>query len=200
MTIKVFSSDGDPWIKVGDIVQYHYCPRKVYFLEVLGVPIITKRKMFFGQEEHIREMKRVKQRKKIFGINWKLVRKVKYKLYLKSESLHLHGIIDAVLFLEDEIIPVEIKATDFLEVTRNRKKQLVAYGLLLDENFDYMVHRGVLYFSGHRKSEVVDITFEDKNYLIEDIKKIRKLFITEKIPRKVDKKKCEYCEVFRYCI
>lgn len=195
-----FSSDGDPWIRVGDIVQYHYCPRKIYFLEILGVPLVTKRKMVFGQEEHKKEIKRVKQRKKVFGINRELIRKLEYKMYLKSQNLHLHGIIDAVLFLEDEIIPVEIKATDFLEVTRNRKKQIVAYALLLDENFEYRVQRGIMYFSWHGKSEIVNISYEDKKYLIEDIKAIRKLFITERIPRKVNEKKCEYCEVSKYCI
>lgn len=195
-----FFSGGDPWITVENIVQYHYCPRKVYFLEVLGVPFVTKKKMLFGQQEHNKEIERIKQRKKIFGIKRTSVKKVRHKLYLKSQRLHLHGVVDLVLFLKNEIIPVEIKATDFLELTRSRKKQIIAYALLLDENFEHTVQRGILYFSGHRKSKVVDITYEDKEYLIEDIKAIRRLFKTEKIPRKVNKKKCEYCEVSKYCV
>ncbi len=200
MNTMDFSSDGDPWITVGNIVQYHYCPRKVYFLEVLGIPFVTKKKMFFGQQEHKKEIKRTKQRKKIFGIKRSLVKKVKYKLYLKSQRLRLYGVIDAVLFLENEIIPVEIKVTDFLELTRSRKKQIVAYALLLDENFEHTTRRGILYFSGHRKSKIVNISYEDKKHLIEDIKAIKMLFKTEKIPRRVGKRKCDYCEVSRYCV
>ncbi|MDI9624121.1 MAG: CRISPR-associated protein Cas4 [Methanothermobacter sp.] len=195
-----FSSDGDPWITVGDIVQYYYCPRKVYFLKVLGVPFVTKKKMFFGQQEHEREIKRMKQRKKIFGMKRSLVKKVKHKVYLKSQHLHFHGVIDVVLFLKNEIIPVEIKTTDFLELTRSRKKQIVAYALLVDENFENRVRRGILYFSGHRKSKIVDISYEDKEHLIKDIKAIKVLFKSEKIPRKVNKKKCKYCEVSKYCV
>ncbi|MEM3710205.1 MAG: hypothetical protein QXL46_04805 [Nitrososphaerales archaeon] len=62
--MKASGYDGKIIIDVWDIVQYYYCPRKIYFLRTLGTPILKKRKMIEGKEEHLkksRELKRGRQ-------------------------------------------------------------------------------------------------------------------------------------------
>jgi len=55
--MKASGLDGNKQvINVWDILQYYYCPRKVYFLKVLGVPPIYKWEIKEGEEEHKKEI------------------------------------------------------------------------------------------------------------------------------------------------
>lgn len=47
---------------------------------------------------------------------------------------------------------------------------------------------------------MIEISYEDKKNLIKDLEKIRESMLSEKLPRRADKKKCGYCEVARYCM
>ncbi len=48
-------------VSVWELVQYSYCPRKLYFYKTLGIGIITRKKMEYGREEHTREHRRTKE-------------------------------------------------------------------------------------------------------------------------------------------
>lgn len=188
-------------LSVFDLGQYYYCPRKVYFLRVMEVPIVIKKKMNYGREEQEKERKRVIERKDVFGFKREEVEEVIEKLHIESKKIGLVGNIDIVLRLKNgEIIPVDIKYSDFVFAQRHWKKQLTAYSMLLDEKFNCKVSRGIIYFSEQNESLFVEITEEDKNFVLMDLEKIRELFRTESIPRKTDEGKCKYCEVIKYCV
>ncbi|MEM2128539.1 MAG: CRISPR-associated protein Cas4 [Candidatus Methanomethylicaceae archaeon] len=189
-----------PVILVSDIVEYFYCPRKVYYLKVLGVPFVPKRKMILGSSEDEKEKKRLCERKTVYGFSLTSVVEIMHHLSLEDANLGLEGQLDTLIRLESgELIPIDYKFTDEVFVQRNYKKQLVAYSLLVDSSFKTNVVRGIIYFTKQRRPIIVPITYEDKSALVRDLEKIRQIISGESIPRKVPEYKCSYCEVSRYC-
>jgi CRISPR-associated exonuclease Cas4 len=185
-------------ISVSDIVQYAYCPRKVYFLKTAGYPVAERKKMEYGKGEHTREHRRSGERTQVYGFERDDVRKVHHGLYVEDSKIGLYGQIDTVVELKDgRLVPVEVKYSQFASVFKNWKKQLVAYAVLLEAKFNRKVRRGVLYFPKQRKRIDVDITGEDKEFLLKDMESIRKIVRDEKIPRGRDR--CGYCEMKKFC-
>jgi len=86
-------------------------------------------------------------------------------------------------------------------VKKHWKKQITSYSLLIEGEYEVEeVSRGVIYFPEQNEPISVDITQEDKEFLLKDIERIRDLIESERVPRKVSEKKCSYCEVKRYCV
>jgi len=104
----------------------------------------------------------------IFSLQYELLKPISSRLFLLPLH-HTHS--------------VEVKYSDFVTVFKNWKKQLVAYALLLEKRFGKEVKKGVLYFPKQRKKLIVYITAEDKKFVMKDIKEIRKLVKSEKMPR-----------------
>lgn len=185
-------------ISVSDIVQYAYCPRKIYFLKTAGLPLAERKKMEYGKGEHTREHRRSGERKQVYGFERDDVRRVHHGLYVEDVKIGLYGQIDTVVELKDgSLVPVEVKYSQFASVFKNWKKQLVAYAVLLEAKFDRKVKRGVLYFPKQRKRIDVDIMSEDKEFLLRDMESIRKIVREEKMPRGRDR--CGYCEMKKFC-
>jgi CRISPR-associated exonuclease Cas4 len=188
-------------VTVFDIAQYFYCPRKVYYLRVLGVPATPRKKMELGREEQSREEVRLTERKTIYGFPREKVKEVVYRPYLEAPEIGLAGQLDAYLRMEDgELIPVDSKYTESVGVQRQYRKQIVAYAVLLDHAFGVKTKRGIIYFPQQKEAVEVAVTEEDKHSLSRDIQTIRQILLKEVIPRKVADEKCSYCEVRRYCI
>jgi len=193
-------SGGKAQIDVWEVVQYHYCPRKLYFLRTLGAPSPSRRKMSMGSDEHAKERKRLAERKTVFGFKPEEVRRVHSKLMLEDPELALVGQIDNVVELSDgQLIPTEIKYTDYVSAYESRVKQLVAYAILLERNYKTSVRTGILYFPIQNRQIKVAIGHEDKESLIRDLERMRRLIASEKMPPKARREACRYCEVSKYC-
>jgi CRISPR-associated exonuclease Cas4 len=198
--MKASGYDGKIIINVYEIVQYYYCPRKIYFLRTLGIPMLRMRKMIKGQEEHQKEIKRIKERETIFNYSRDEVKAIYYKLSLEDNDLGLTGQIDAVIELKNnKILPVEIKYSEYMDAFRSRKKQLIAYAILLEKKFNRIIDEGILYFPDQNKQITLPISYEEKKHLIKDIEKIRSLILSERLPLKSNTERCKYCEVAKYC-
>jgi len=193
------ASAGDS-VTVSDIIQYHYCPRKVYFLRTLEVPAPVRRKMEYGAEIHEREHRRMTERKRIYGFPRDEVEEVMRNLQIEAEGIGLRGKLDVALRLRGgEVLPVDTKYTDEVILHRRYLKQLYAYALLLEDEFGTDVRRGVVYFSKQREPRTVEITDEDKQGVLRDIAQIRRMIASEEIPRP-NPERCGYCEVKKYCV
>lgn len=193
-------SDGRIQIDVWEIVQYYYCPRKLYFLRTLGAPSPSRRKMAMGSEEHVKERKRLTERKTIFGFEQDEVKHVHSKQMLEDPDLALVGQVDTVIELTSgELIPVEIKYSDYVSAYSSRIKQLVAYAILLEHNYNTRVKFGILYFPIQNRQIRVSIGHDEKRALIADLERMRSLIASEKMPPKGRKEACQYCEVIKYC-
>lgn len=194
------TSDGDS-ITVSDIVQYFYCPRKIYFLKTLGVPVVVRAKMEYGKEVHERERRRMLERTQIYGFERSEVEEVLQGLQIEDLEIGLRGKVDVVLKLRTgEFIPVDTKYTDEVWVQKQYRKQLHAYALLLDHRFKTNVVTGVIYFSKQKETRTIKITEEDKRALRRNIEYIKRIIASEVMPRGVSQEKCEYCEVKKYCV
>jgi len=186
-------------LNANDLYQYYYCPRKIYFMKTLQLNA-PRRKMMYGKEEQAKEKKRVTERKDCFGIDASLIKSVMNNKYLEDEGTGLCGVVDVLLELNDgTYVPVEIKYTDYAEVNYARKKQLVAYALLVDKNFLVHTGRGILYFPKQNVEKTVNIREADKDSILYDLERIRALVASEKVPRQASSSKCDYCEHFKLC-
>jgi len=172
-------------IDVSDLIQYLYCPRKVYFIKVMGIKL-KKPKMEFGKELHD------KLRIKCDG-------DIIYNLYLESESYGIRGVVDAVIKENDNYYPVDAKFTRFNKLFYSWKMQLTAYAVLIEENFDVTIRKGYIYFIDEKKLEEIEIAPEDKKALREMVKKVETIINEEKIPNVEKSRKCEYCEMKKLC-
>ncbi|MGC1119610.1 MAG: CRISPR-associated protein Cas4 [Candidatus Methanofastidiosia archaeon] len=185
-------------IAVSDVVQFMYCPRKVYFYKVLGLPMVDRKKMTYGKDEHEREHRRVKERKHVYGIEKDQIKKVQHGVFIVDEDIGLYGQIDTVVELQDgSVIPVDVKYSDYSGVFKNWKKQLLAYALLLERKSGVKVRKGLLYFPKQRKKVFVELSAEDKEFFLKDIERIRGMIKSGKMPRGRDR--CGYCEMKKYC-
>lgn len=119
------------------------------------------------------------------------------EMYVKSDRLSLHGKIDIVDF-NNGVLPIERKHGDrFYE---NDLIQLTAYAMLLEENIDEPVKRGILYLYGTGKRHEIPITDELKEKVMNTVSLIKSMN-PESIPHFVDNKnKCKKCSVLLYCL
>jgi len=192
--------DGN-FITVSDIVQFYYCPRKIYFLKTLNVPHPQRYKMEFGVEQYEKELQLILRRKSIFGFSKEEIKNIFKKTFVQSSKIGLSGRIDLAIELNnDELIPIEMKFTDFNYPSFHWKKQLTAYAMLLEEHFNTSVKRGIIYLIQQKKQFEIPIRPVEKKFILTDIKKITNLITSERIPRKTDKNKCKYCEMIKYCV
>jgi len=176
-------------IDVSDVVQYLYCPRKVYFLKVQGVRI-ARPKMELGRELHSK-VKRVIRR---------LEGEVHENVYLESRRYGIKGCVDAVVKRGDNYVPIDVKYSRFKDVFYRWKMQLVAYAVLIEENYGCEVREGLIYLIQNRKWMEVGIFPEDRKRLKDIIAKVERLIEEGSYPPAAKSKKCNYCEVAKFCV
>jgi CRISPR-associated exonuclease Cas4 len=78
-------------LSVFDLVQYTYCPRKVYFLKVLGVPARIRRKMEYGKAVQEREKRRLRERKDVYGFKREEVEEILHNLAVENLKVGIRG-------------------------------------------------------------------------------------------------------------
>lgn len=178
-------------IDVSDVVQYLYCPRKLYFIKVMGLRI-TKPKMNIGKEIHENVAKSLRRRK----IDGEILENV----YLESRKYGIKGCVDAIIRRGEEYIPIDIKFSKFRSLFYGWKMQLVAYAILVEENFGCRVKKAYIYLTEEKDWIEVEIMPEDKEALAKIIRKVEEIIRKEKYPQASKSKKCNYCEVSKLCV
>ncbi len=185
-----------------EIIQYLYCPRFIYFENVLNIPERQEKrfKVQKGRSVH-REKSRINKdylRKKI-GVTDKDT-----EVYLSSEKQHLRGIVDEVLRLDDgTMAPLDYKFAEYKEKNfKTLKMQSLAYALLISENYGKPVNRGFLVYTRSR-SKLVELSFSEKDYA--ELKKIIReiLLIIQKgyYPKKTaSAARCPDCTYRKICV
>lgn len=180
-------------LDVSDIVQFLYCPRKVYFIKVAGFKIL-KPKMEEGrkvQEEVIKRLETIA--KKMGG---ELLKNV----WLESDIYCLTGSVDAIINAKNGIFPVDVKFSRFSSISYAWKIQLTAYSVLVEEKFGKRVDKAFIYLVSEKEmlKEVI-ISAEDKKALMRLLEEIRELLENEDYPKTSKSKKCGYCEMEKFC-
>ena len=132
-------------VPVNLIRQWCYCPRVVYYMELIDMPIHRPVWVKQGEDFHQLEEK-LWQRRNLsrFGLQQG---KKHYNLSMKNDDFGLHGIADMVIEVQDAVYPIEFKLS-----ARNTKRsdvlQLVAYGMLAQRHFKKPASIGFLVGKG----------------------------------------------------
>jgi CRISPR-associated exonuclease Cas4 len=148
-------------ITPSDIIEYVFCPRFIYFIYAAGVPQQEHRRYKVQKGRDIHEIRQSKNTSYL----WKKIgcKARESSVYLSSETLHLKGIIDEVLTLEDgTMAPMDYKFAEFHdEVYKTHRFQSICYGLLIKENYNAPVNRGYILYT--RSNTFKEISIDDKD-------------------------------------
>lgn len=193
-------------LTVGDIKQYFYCPRIVYFNYLMpGFRPITY-KMEEGKlrqkEEEKLEKRRTISRFRL-GPKEDLKATKVFNLKLSSQRLSLSGLLDMAILLDKEVIPVDFKDGSFSKshiIALHHKYQLVAYGLLLEETYGKVSMRGFIHSLEDDRTRSVPFSEGTKVFLKGKIRKMRRMILREEFPEETQYKgRCRECEFKFVC-
>lgn len=190
-------------VRVVDIKHYLYCPRIVYFDRVAKAEERVFSQQSKSLEEHERLEKLEKRRVGGFFYSGELVDAEKvFQLRLRSERLNLEGVLDCLLRLGKEAVPVDYK---YMRSMRGRawldhRYQLTAYALLVEDKLDCVVRRGFIYYVP--EDRVVEVSVDEgmKRYVKRLIKRVEYMMHGEELPPvRVPPSKCAGCGFFWIC-
>ena len=144
------------------LLEYLFCPRFTYFEYVLDIPQHEEKrfKVEVGRQIHEKARKANPHylRKKLGVIN------KKSDVYLSS-GLGIRGIVDEVLFLDDDTAaPLDYKYAEYKERTfRNHRFQLVFYAQLIKDNFQVPVTRGFIIYT-RSNNKLIEVAIKEKDF------------------------------------
>lgn len=196
------SDIAEPLITVTDIKHFLYCPKIVFFEYVLHAKPMLGSQQKESSELHEEYVKKEVRRKGAiyYSPEFKDAEK-RFFVNLCSPVLNLKGTIDLLIKTGREYIPIEYKNTlsNKGRPWTDHKYQLVAYALLIDENYKTKVKRGYINYIPEEKIIKIDITPTMKTYIKRIISRIIKIISEEKMPKiNVAKNKCTGGCGFKY--
>jgi CRISPR-associated exonuclease Cas4 len=140
-------TDSETIIRISDVLEYLFCSRFIYYMYCLDIPQHEEKrfKVLKGREVH--ETRKLTNRDYLRR-SIDCIRK-ESDVFIASKELHIKGIVDEVLFLEDgTAAPLEYKFAEYKEkVFKTYKFQLVLQALLIRKNYNIEVNRAYLCFT-----------------------------------------------------
>lgn len=191
-----------PMITPGDVMEYCFCPRFVYYMHCLKIPQHENRryKVIMGREIHKRRLARNRRylRKKIGCIA------KQENVYLASAKLKVRGRVDEVLTLQDEsLAPLDYKYAQYNNhVYKTLRIQTLLYAALIKETYRKPVRRGYICFiRSSNKLVSVPVREEDLMEVRQTVDKVFAIIYREFYPRKTkSRRKCLDCTYKNICV
>ncbi len=126
-----------------------------------------------------------------------------YSYMLKDSRLELIGICDKIEIMDGKYYPVIIKSSNppIKGVWDQDAIELVAYAILLEEEFDTEVFVGFVDYEkiGDRRPVVMDVNL--RKALFEVIREVKEITDNKKLPNvRKNSKKCDKCEYNDICL
>lgn len=184
-----------------EVVEYNFCPRFIYFMNVLAIPQYEERRYMVqrGREEHAKRLVRNK------AYLWKKIGCVDRQsdVLLESERLGLRGLVDEIVTLADgSLAPVDFKYADSGTLYRSHRLQIYCYALLIEECFEKAVHKGyIFYIRGGCTQEEVSFGALARQQTRKDIAAILEIIQREKLPRPTkSRSRCADCTYKNICV
>lgn len=186
---------------VTDLKQYSYCPRVVFYTYCLPLLRPTTYKMEAGIAAHEKAERR-EQRRTLSAYGLEEGQR-HFDAWVESDILGLRGRVDMVIETGEgggrELIPVDYKQS-CRQVGRHLKRQLTAYGLMLEETWGGTVRRGFIYSLVTRKAEEVALTARLRGEVRETVVAMREMVEREMMPGPPKSRRpCVSCEFRRFC-
>jgi CRISPR-associated exonuclease Cas4 len=190
------------FITPSEVMEYLFCPRFVYYMNVLKISQHEHRRNLVNKGRDIHQLKLVQNKeylRKSVGAVDKLV-----DVYLSSESLRLVGRMDEVLFLNDgSAAPLDYKYAYWEnKVYKTLKFQQVLYSMLIMENFNVPVDKAFIVYT-RTKNHLVEIPINQNliakaKQILDEVFKIINLAQYPKAT--TTKRKCEDCTYRNICV
>lgn len=187
---------------VTDLKQYAYCPRIVFYTYCLPLVRPVTGKMEEGKIAHEAVREREQRRTlRVYGLE---EARRHFDVAVFSWELGLSGRIDLVLEVEGkggrrEWIPVDYKQTE-RRAGPHLRRQLTAYGMMLEETWGGEVRRGFLYSLLARRAEEVPLTSALRQAVREIVAVMREMVERERMPEPPPSRRaCVNCEFRRFC-
>jgi CRISPR-associated exonuclease Cas4 len=184
------------FISSTSIKHYAYCPKIIYFENVLHLNERKTESMEYGKEVHDEAIVATLIPK------FKAL-KVFKEVYLESRELKFVAKVDYIVLTKfNEYIPVEVKwsSHEFGKIKFDHKIQLISISILIEKCYKTIVKRGVFYYTQEKKIYTLPILEEDKARVIKMIEKIWKIIKEEKEPEAEQPiAKCRNCGFKAYC-
>lgn len=189
------------YITASEIIEYLYCPRFIYYMNVLDISQHEHERYLVNKGRDIHDLKMVRNKdylRKTIGCVDKDI-----DVYLSSDKLHLVGRMDEVLTFEDKSkASLDYKFAVYEEkLFKTLKNQQVAYSLLIEENYNCPVNKAFLvYVRSKNLLKEIEITQKDKEKCIEIINDIFDILNKCYFPTGTKNKlKCQDCTYKNLC-
>jgi len=185
-----------------EVVEYLFCPRFIYFEQVLMIPEHQelRYKVLMGREVHKRKIKinREYLRKKIGCVDKEI------SVYLSSPKYKIRGIVDEVLSLADgTMAPLEYKFAEYSPyVFKTHRTQLALEALLIQENYGKSVEKGFLVYV-RSKNFLREVGFKPSDFdnALKVVEEILKIVQDGYYPKKArSRAKCADCCYKNICV
>lgn len=190
-------------VDISKIMDYIYCPRIVYYEDVLGIPSVKK------NEQKLHEEMKIKEKKgnlilRRFSDNLRAKSKGR-NIFMTSKENHFHGKLDEILVIKKEDLMVPLYFKDWKydgRLYEMYKYETAMFSMMIEENFDTESKRGYMVFLRNGINDTKRLVYSE-----EDFEKIRRwasetrdTITTGKYPIKVEAgKKCKSCYYKTIC-
>jgi len=186
----------DTLIPISHIRQFLFCPRIPWFKQVMLFEPPEQGWVSQGKRWHEEQSPRHKRR-----LNQYLQGPLEHAtdVYVRSESLGVHGYIDELITNSTQCVVVEYKV-DTHKPTLAQKLQLMAYSIAAGESLSLEVVAGVLLKGDARKQYPVELNQSLKMTLLKVLMDLRTVTGSHRMPiSSATDAKCDQCEYLRYC-
>ncbi|MBI3592742.1 MAG: CRISPR-associated protein Cas4 [Nitrospirae bacterium] len=184
-------------LRVGDLKQFVYCPRVVFYNYVMPVEKVPTFKMEHGKiaEDKIDRLEHRRKLKKYCLSGGKR----EFHLNLYSPKYELSGKIDLLIKAAGSYYPVDFKYTTS-QPHKNHIYQLLGYALILEDIYKCKVGKGFVYIIPKEDAVAFDLTDYLKDKTKDMLNEIRDMIASQQMSSPASSRnKCTDCEYRNFC-
>ncbi len=184
-------------LTVTDVVEYAFCPKFTYFINVLGLGQFEQKR---GSVSAGRKLHNRHERSNLDYVPQGFKGKKIIACKFFSEKYELSGKIDEAIDMENEIILIERKYSDNHKIYPALRIQLGLLSVLIEENMCKPVRKAIVIFNKTQRKVIhviIDDSIRDESLaMLNDVKKIIK---SEIMPESEFDNRCLNCCFRRIC-
>ena len=192
--------DTNALLTPSEIIEYLYCPRFIYFMEVLKIRQYEEKrlKVLIGREIHENKALQPDYLRKKLGVV-----KQEKKVYLSDPVHGMCGILDEILFFQDgKISLLDYKFAYNSHKFKTQFLQNVFYSLLIESHYKAEVGFCYIVYTREKNKMVrYEIKERDKAEVFQSIREVHRIISTGYFPKGTGfKKRCPDCTYRNICI
>lgn len=184
-------------LTVTDVVEYAFCPKFTYFINVLGLDQYEQKR---GTVTAGRKLHQLHERNNQNYIPYSNKGRKLIASQFYSKKLDLSGKVDEAIETNDEIILIERKYSDDYSISNTLLVQLGLLSVLIEENLGKPVKKAVVIFNKTERKQI-SVIIDDavKNHSLETLEKTKKVVQSGIMPDADFDNRCLNCCFRKIC-